>query len=174
LSKYASFLDHIAALQAQQLHLRSRLTSKKSKQGAAHMGKETAAACVLQRTIRAKHARAKVKHLKRAKYGDAYVEDENDESASDAAVAALLGRSLSTNDNDEPTSSSSTNAGSSGGGSPTNKGANRKSRLQAKRKGAAQADANSLMADIDSWAASQADHNHKQKPTRHEAKLEVL
>lgn len=137
------------------------------------MTKETAAACMLQRTIRAKHARAKVKHLKRTKYGDAYVEDENDEAASDAAVAALLGRSASTNNNtdsDEPTSATST----SGGGSPAHKGANRKSRLQAKRKGAAQADANSLMADIDSWAASQADHNHKQKPTRHEAKLEVV
>jgi len=160
----------LADKQAQQLHLRSRLTSKKNKRGAAHMTKETAAACVLQRIIRAKHARAKVKHLKRTKYGDAYVDDENDEAASDAAVAALLGRSASTNnDSDEPTPSTSTN----GGGSPTNKGAHRKSRLQAKRKGAAQADANSLMADIDSWAASQADHNHKQKPTRHEAKLEV-
>jgi hypothetical protein len=154
-----------------QLRLRGRLASKKAKADVLRLRKEQLAACVLQRAVRVKLARAVVKHLKRGKYGDAAVDD-----ADAAAAAALL---VSAADafgglTALPFSPSADDGTAQGGAAARTKSPGAKvKRLKAKRAGAARADADDLMADIDSWAAAQADATHNQKPTRHEAKLEV-
>jgi hypothetical protein len=127
---------------------------------------------VLQRAVRVKLARAVVKHLKRGKYGDAAVDDAD--AAAAAAVLLVSAADAFGGLTALPFSPSADDGTAQGGAAARTKSPGAKvKRLKAKRAGAARADADDLMADIDSWAAAQADATHNQKPTRHEAKLEV-